>query len=50
MSQARGIWATNCFRYSLINTLKRIDTSSAISRKAIYYAFTKRELQVGPEK
>ena len=46
---ALKIWAANCFNYNFIGALKHIYIGSAISRKAIYYAFTKRELRMGPE-
>ena len=41
--------AAKCSHCNLISMSRRIDTCSAISRKAIYYAFTKRELRMGPE-
>ena len=40
----------NCFHCNLINTLRRIDTSSVISNKLSNMLKTKGEPYVGPEK
>ena len=42
--------AANCFHCNVINTSRRIDTSSAISNKLFNMPKTKGELHVGPEK
>ena len=42
-------WVKTCFHCNLINTSRRIDTSSAISNKLFNMAKTKGELHVGPE-
>ena len=42
--------AANCFHCNLINTSRRIDTSSAISNMLFNMPKTKGELHMGPEK